>query len=202
MKNFKFASAVALAISLLAAGGAQATVELVKNGSFAANNGGGSATDWFDQGVQFGTGVARFGKDTDLMSQTFAGVVTGTSLALSFYFDNLKFNGNKTDDMLTVKLQRSLNPTFGGGATDTVGKITLHQNQTDGLYGFSVAGADVLGGGYYYRLYFNSKSDKNFSVDNVSLLATAPVPEPETYAMLLAGLGVVGFIARRRRPQA
>jgi hypothetical protein len=26
-----------------------------------------------------------------------------------------------------------------------------------------------------------------------------PVPEPETYAMLMAGLGVVGWVARRRR---
>jgi hypothetical protein len=28
----------------------------------------------------------------------------------------------------------------------------------------------------------------------------APVPEPETYALLLAGLGVVGWAARRRQP--
>lgn len=28
---------------------------------------------------------------------------------------------------------------------------------------------------------------------------TAPVPEPETYALLLAGLAVVGFVAGRRR---
>ncbi|MYM65778.1 choice-of-anchor A family protein [Pseudoduganella sp. FT55W] len=28
---------------------------------------------------------------------------------------------------------------------------------------------------------------------------TSPVPEPETYAMLLAGLGVIGFMARRRK---
>jgi hypothetical protein len=27
---------------------------------------------------------------------------------------------------------------------------------------------------------------------------SAPIPEPETYALMLAGLGVVGFIARRR----
>jgi hypothetical protein len=31
-----------------------------------------------------------------------------------------------------------------------------------------------------------------------SFAVTAPVPEPETYAMLLAGLGVMGAIARRR----
>jgi hypothetical protein len=28
---------------------------------------------------------------------------------------------------------------------------------------------------------------------------TSPIPEPETYAMLLAGLGLMGFVARRRR---
>jgi hypothetical protein len=30
--------------------------------------------------------------------------------------------------------------------------------------------------------------------------AVQAVPEPETYALMLAGLGVMGFIARRRRP--
>ena len=35
------------------------------------------------------------------------------------------------------------------------------------------------------------------SLDAVSL--TSPVPEPETYALLLAGLGLLGFAARRRR---
>ncbi|SFW26355.1 PEP-CTERM sorting domain-containing protein [Nitrosovibrio sp. Nv17] len=32
-----------------------------------------------------------------------------------------------------------------------------------------------------------------------SYAVAAPVPEPETYAMLLAGLGIVGALARRRR---
>lgn len=39
-------------------------------------------------------------------------------------------------------------------------------------------------------------------VDNFSLTAvqqTAPVPEPETYAMMIAGLGLLGVAARRRK---
>jgi hypothetical protein len=31
------------------------------------------------------------------------------------------------------------------------------------------------------------------------LYMTAPVPEPETYAMMLAGLGLIGFFGNRRR---
>ncbi len=44
----------------------------------------------------------------------------------------------------------------------------------------------------------NSGNDHVMAIDNVSFSVTA-VPEPSTYAMLLAGLGAVGFMARRRR---
>jgi hypothetical protein len=38
--------------------------------------------------------------------------------------------------------------------------------------------------------------------DNVGIGAVAaPVPEPQTYALMLAGLGAVAWVARRRRPQ-
>ncbi len=54
------------------------------------------------------------------------------------------------------------------------------------------AGVDILG------LRFNNSPQINaFEVANFTV--TAPVPEPETYALMLAGLGAVGFISRRRR---
>ena len=41
-------------------------------------------------------------------------------------------------------------------------------------------------------------NDHGLAIDNLTFSVTA-VPEPGTYALLLAGLGVVGFLARRRR---
>ena len=40
------------------------------------------------------------------------------------------------------------------------------------------------------------------SISNYSVsFSTAPIPEPETYAILLAGLGFLGFMERRRKPK-
>jgi hypothetical protein len=36
-------------------------------------------------------------------------------------------------------------------------------------------------------------------IDDINFQVTAAIPEPGTYALMLAGLGVVGLIARRRR---
>jgi PEP-CTERM motif len=47
---------------------------------------------------------------------------------------------------------------------------------------------------------YGSSSCGNQSDYNV--VNVTPVPEPQTYALMLAGLGAVAFMARRRRPQA
>ncbi len=47
---------------------------------------------------------------------------------------------------------------------------------------------------------FSSISSQPQNKLEVSLVAV-PVPEPETYAMMLAGLGALGWLARRRRTQ-
>jgi hypothetical protein len=53
-----------------------------------------------------------------------------------------------------------------------------------GNYDLKITGDVAAGGGSYW---------------GAVTLTTAPVPEPETYAMMLAGLGLMGFVARRRR---
>lgn len=61
---------------------------------------------------------------------------------------------------------------------------------------------DVVGTGNTGTLKFADASSPNTyggSLDNVSLVAA--VPEPETYALMMAGLGAVAFMARRRRPK-
>nr|WP_195793161.1 FxDxF family PEP-CTERM protein [Roseateles sp. DAIF2] len=57
----------------------------------------------------------------------------------------------------------------------------------------------TLGPGSYY-FSVAGKTNGSSGIYALSSAATAvPVPEPETYALLLAGLGVVGFVARRRK---
>ncbi len=66
----------------------------------------------------------------------------------------------------------------------------------------STVGAEPTG------LFF-SLTDKNLAYINVQhpasgvdrMIAITAVPEPETYALMLAGLGAVGFMSRRRRSQ-
>lgn len=60
----------------------------------------------------------------------------------------------------------------------------------DGITGFrleAISGRQPLNG--------------NFSLSEF-VVSTSPVPEPETYAMLLAGLGLLGFVVRRRKEMA
>jgi hypothetical protein len=56
--------------------------------------------------------------------------------------------------------------------------------------------------GFQYVLGFNDafSGDRDFDDYKVGVnFVAAPVPEPSTYALMLAGLAAVGFVARRRR---
>lgn len=55
----------------------------------------------------------------------------------------------------------------------------------------------LVAGSYYLQVNGSVLSTVNSSYAGV--VALAPVPEPATYGMLLGGLGVLGFLARRRK---
>jgi len=78
----------------------------------------------------------------------------------------------------------------GGARSDnaSIGLISSADNS------FLIGYNDIGGGG-------STLGDWDDFVVRVSFVA-APVPEPESYAMMLAGLGVMGLIARRRKNKA
>lgn len=63
---------------------------------------------------------------------------------------------------------------------------------------WTVSTNSLAAGDYYLAVSGNLVSADAASFGGAVALA-APVPEPETYGMMLAGLGVVGFLARRRK---
>jgi hypothetical protein len=66
----------------------------------------------------------------------------------------------------------------------------------DGFFAFSRSyGGLVAGQTYWFEL-------KGSATQGAYSVTLAPVPEPESWALLLSGLGLMGFVARRRRLSA
>jgi hypothetical protein len=105
---------------------------------------------------------------------------------------------------------------FGGFdyvvGTTGAGRLSPLTFTVSGLTGATVAAtlgqfvknsAPVAGQGNQYFAahltdFTTGLTDANGAITSGYFGGSAPVPEPETYAMLLAGLGLVGFAARRK----
>jgi hypothetical protein len=64
--------------------------------------------------------------------------------------------------------------------------------------GLSLSSLELTSGGNLFPADISNGTPGNAGI--VDAHAALSVPEPETYAMLVAGLGLTGFMVRRRRP--
>ena len=99
-----------------------------------------------------------------------------------------------------------------GGFFDAIGATTIEAFDDSGaslgsitnsslgfeFYGlFDNTGNNISG----LSFYITGRESAGFAIDDVMFgsASVVLVPEPETYAMMLAGLGLLGFMARRRK---
>jgi hypothetical protein len=86
----------------------------------------------------------------------------------------------------------------GAGNSGFVFALDAQQAAAAQAAGFSGSfGANRIG--LFASLSNATGGVETFYVASAGNPVTAPIPEPETYALMLAGLGVVGFVASRRR---
>ncbi|RTL52766.1 MAG: PEP-CTERM sorting domain-containing protein [Rhodocyclaceae bacterium] len=87
---------------------------------------------------------------------------------------------------------------LGSAANNSYAAGLLIEEANGNAAGTTVVANTILGNANGARAYF----DANNTLVIQTADAVAAVPEPETYAMFLAGLGLMGVIARRRGNRA
>ena len=203
-------SAAVMAVLLAAAAPAHATLssELIVNGSFESSvtlgNGNWTtvttttpASAWIPgaYGYEVRNGVAGTAKDgsyfVELDTRTNSSIsqivqtTLGQTYNLSFWYAP-RAGVSEESNQISVLWNGGVIDTVSGNGFKSSGWTEMKYELTGmgsvGTLTFSAAGTPDSYGG---------------SLDKVSM--TAAVPEPETYAMLLAGLGLRATVARRRK---
>ena len=110
----------------------------------------------------------------------------------TFTFDPVDTLSGQYDTLLTFGFGG-----FGFGATSftvTLDGTPLSYDSNSGSYTFQGVLDDQLHG-----IQLQSAGYSLGIASTTITVSAVPVPEPESYAMMLAGLGALGFMARRRK---
>lgn len=120
----------------------------------------------------------------------------GFSLTGSTSASSLVVTGD--DDLASVALYSDLTGLLGYFTKSNAGlfdKYTFSGSLATDHYNLIVQ-KNTGWGSYTGALHFDP------GTLNLASLTAIPVPEPETYAMMMAGLGAIGFLSRRRSKAA
>jgi hypothetical protein len=199
----------ALAISaLFAVGNAQAAITMVNSqGAFSSlgtitqnTNFDSYGSGWSYPGSPFTVGDLTFVEG----GQNLIGGQTGYNFTRNALTDN-QVRGTTTNiagqyDLFGFNAANFYN---AGVATfdfiTNLGSYQYLQSVPNGAQGFGFFGFAAGAGEYFTSFRFSGAGATG--VTDVQLGNVSPVPEPETYAMLLAGFGLMAGIARRRKKQ-
>lgn len=169
------------------------------NGFSAGGNPPCAAGAWGPDGGVIATGNGAWGgtvtpdgrffgfvQGTSVVSQSFTADANGTGV-ISWIDTNRTNNGGDQSYDVTI---------FDGTTTTSIGSYT----SAVGPWAARTSSSFSLVNGTSYTLTFTglAQDDRTTFIDSVAL-GTTPVPEAATWAMLVAGFGLVGFAARRRR---
>jgi hypothetical protein len=185
---------------LLAATGAHAN--LVTNGTFDAPN---LSTDSFSQVTSlsfsdlnwgFYSGGSGVTKLVDAGGNQFAQIASGDVLYTSFSV--------VTSGQYNIGFDFQGSGLWGLTGSSWSPEVVAPTYLTPSAGWTSAMGGPVsLVGGDSYKIYFGGMVTppqfySTLGLDNVSVSAVTAVPEPEGYAMMVAGLGALGLMSRRR----
>jgi hypothetical protein len=137
----------------------------------------------------------------------FFGDVLGTNNLGNTFADKFTFSVNGTTGMNLDAIISSISNSASTGLDITGLALygsnnTLvssgHMMQTGSIDVWTLSTTNLAAGNYYLQVSGNMMSNGAASFGGAISMA-APVPEPETYGMMLGGLGLLGFMARRRK---
>ena len=160
----------------------------------------------------FGAGAGQIHSGDTIVSATLKVVVDNPGSGMSVYNMLSTWSGSSTWNSLVNGIQAD-GVEAASTALATFGANNASENVANGVLSIDVTSSllAVQGGvtlyGWAMIPYTNGTNGIDFHTSEYATLAdrpllsveVMPVPEPETYALMLAGLGLLGFMARRRR---